>query len=137
MSLSDKILQFVRRWWPTSLCVIVILYATLSSDPTPDIEMSAIPHIDKLIHAIMFGGLTGAIVFDYQRTNRHPHISRRVMAIIAVVCTVAGGLDEIAQATLTTNRDAEWADFAADITGIVIACFTAPVAVRKILKIRS
>jgi len=59
----------MAAWWPTALVVGVILYATLNSDPVGADRFPAIPHLDKLIHAIMFGGLFSAISFDRRRDD--------------------------------------------------------------------
>ena len=65
----NRFITFLRHYWPTLIVVGVILFATLSSDPTGDVSFE-IPHLDKLIHAIMMGGLVGAIAFDYKRAER-------------------------------------------------------------------
>ena len=123
----------IKRWWPTILCVAVILYATLSADPTAGAELPLFPGFDKLVHAVMFGGLAGAVAFDWQRSHRATFLDRRRMAVICALCVVAGGVDELAQATLTEARSAEWADFLADIIGIAVAWVAAPPAIRGVL----
>ena len=62
-----RLFTFLRRYWPSGLCLAVIIYATLSSDPIGADELPLIPHIDKIIHFIMMGGFAGAIAFDYYR----------------------------------------------------------------------
>lgn len=56
-------------WLPSALVVAVIIYATLFPDPAGADELPDIPGIDKLIHAIMFGGMAGALAFDYCRSH--------------------------------------------------------------------
>ena len=113
----------IKRWWPTILCVAVILYATLSADPTAGAELPLFPGFDKLVHAVMFGGLAGAVAFDWQRSHRATFLDRRRMTVICALCVVAGGADELAQ----------WADFLADIIGIAVAWVAAPPAIRRVL----
>lgn len=117
------------------VCVAVVLYATLTADPMDGAELPLIPHIDKVIHAVMFGGLAGAAAFDWQRAHRDRTVAGRVMAVICALCAVFGVLDEIAQATLTEVRSGDPLDFVADLTGIVVAYFAAPPAVRRVLRI--
>lgn len=126
-----SIRQFCVRWWPSALCVALVLYATLSADPAGADELVLFPGADKLIHAIMFGGLAGAIAFDSCRSNPAHCVSRSRMTAIAVGVIIFGALDEAAQALLTDTRSAEWLDFAADCTGVAVAWLTAPSAVRK------
>lgn len=113
----------------------VILYATLDADPTPNVDLALFPHFDKVIHAIMFGGLAGAIGFDRQRANRARPLSATRMAAICALCVCIGALDEAAQGLLTEGRTAEWLDLAADSVGIAVAFVSAPYAIRRVLHI--
>lgn len=125
------------RFWPTIVCVGVVLYATLTADPMDGADLQFIPHMDKLIHAVMFGGVAGAAAFDWQRAHRERNVSGRVMAVISLLCAVFGGLDEIAQATLTEVRSGDVFDFIADLSGIAVAFFVAPPAVRRVLRLKN
>lgn len=127
-------MKLIRKWWPTGLVVAVILYATLSPDPAGAVHIPLFPGADKLIHAIMFGGLAGAVAFDWQRANRSRRIGRRLMAAFCAGCVVAGALDEIAQGLLTDGRAAEFLDFVADTAGIAVAYFLAPPAVWRVTR---
>lgn len=132
----DTIFTFLRQYWPTMCVVAVIMYATFNSDPLADVDVPLFPGADKLIHAIMFGGLAGAVAFDYQRVDRGSNrLTRRVMLTVCVACAVAGVLDEIAQATLTAERSGDILDWLADCAGIIVAFFAAPPAIRKVLRI--
>lgn len=135
--MGNPIAYTLKQYWPTLLCVAVILYATLSADPTAGAELPLIPHLDKAIHTIMFGGLAGAAAFDWQRTHRQTNLSRGRMAAICAICVLAGALDEIAQGTLTVARSAEWADLGADALGIAVAFFAAPPAIRRVLHLKN
>jgi VanZ family protein len=96
--------------------------------------MPAIPHLDKLIHATMMGGMVGAIAFDYKRADRSRMLTFRFMALLAVSICLFGALDEIAQVTLTTNRSGDWFDLLADIVGAWAAVILAPPAINAVLK---
>lgn len=130
-------IQFISKWWPSGICIAVILYATLASNPTPDVDMSFFPHIDKLIHAIMFGGVTGALAFDYERANRValPMLRKKILVYAAFIAIFAVA-DEIAQALFTETRAAEVWDAIADFSGIAIAVVMAPPVIMKVLRIR-
>lgn len=124
--------RFISTWWPTMLVVGVILYATLNDDPIGADELPVFPGADKLIHAIMFGGLFSAITFDRCRDGRS--IDLKPLIFTAAICFACGGIDEICQSTLTAARDGDPLDFLADCGGILIAFFTAPPAIRAVLK---
>ena len=128
--------QFFCAYWPTLIVVAVILYATLLPDPMPVDDMSLFPNADKLIHAIMFGGLAGAVAFDYSRCHGRIRPPRMVMIAAAVGAALAGGLIELLQDAMGMGRGAEWADFAADSLGALLAYFAAPPAIVKVFRIK-
>ncbi|MDE6278157.1 MAG: hypothetical protein K2M06_08625 [Muribaculaceae bacterium] len=116
----------------------VVLYATLWPDPEFADDLPLIPHLDKLIHAVMMGGLFGALVFDTRRLmlrrgNTGPIPVQTLLRFalgLALFCVA----DEILQKELTTTRSAEFLDILADWTGVAIAFFVAPPAVRCVLR---
>lgn len=116
------------------IVLAVILYATLASHPLPDDSLPLIPHLDKLIHAIMMGGLTGAVAFDYQRARPTANVlTPRVMLAIAAGVLAFSVLDEILQTALTSNRSGDPLDLLADALGTLIALPTAPPSIRLLL----
>lgn len=124
--------HFFETWWPTSLTVAVILYATLAPDPVGADELPKIPYVDKLVHAVMFGGLFGALCFDRRRSGAL--LSRTPLLCFAAAAMAFGCLDEVAQGTLTDGRSAEAADFVADCLGVAIAAASAPPVVNRIFR---
>ena len=130
-----RIKTFFCQYWPTLSVIGLILYATLSSDPTGDVSIE-IPHLDKLIHAIMMGGLVGAIAFDYKRAERQRQLTFRFMSTVAAYVMVACIADELAQAYLTDSRSGDVLDLLADWAGVWVAVFTAPPAVNRVLRRR-
>lgn len=129
--LIPEVLQFLKRYWPTLTVVGVILYATLNDDPVSDMDLPAIPYLDKWIHAIMFGGLCGAWMFDLYRSGRELTLQLRLA--VAGACLVAGVADEVLQRTVTEARTGEVLDWCADAVGIAVAFFTAPPAIMAVL----
>lgn len=123
-------------YWPTGLVLLVILYGTLASNPVGADELPPIPYLDKLIHAIMMGGLVGAIIFDWQRSHRNQRITSKfiIKVFLGVVCFSVA--DEIVQALCDNQRTGDPLDLLADIIGAGVAAFTAPPAVRKVLKLK-
>lgn len=130
-----RIKTFLCQYWPTLIVIGLILYATLSSDPTGDVSIE-IPHLDKLIHAIMMGGLVGAIAFDYKRAERQRQLTFRFMSTVAAYVMVACIADELAQTYLTDSRSGDVLDLLADWAGVWVAVFTAPPAVNRVLRRR-
>lgn len=60
-------LQRLPSWSLTIVVTLVILYLTLWPDPLPDDTPQFFPGADKVVHGLMFGGLTLVILIDRQR----------------------------------------------------------------------
>lgn len=127
-------MKFLKKYWPSILVLAVILYATLSSDPLGADELPSIPHIDKLIHATMMGGFFGAIVFDMQRADKSCRLSKIKLYVIALGLMAFSLADEMVQSAMEQGRSGDLYDMLADWTGILVAFFAAPPAVRAVLK---
>lgn len=134
--MAHKIKRLFIDFWPTMLVLAVIAYATLHSNPvTPD--MSLMPHMDKLIHAIMMGGLLSAFAFDWQRRCRtHNVLTPRFLWTLFACIVVFSIGDELLQKAMENGRAADILDFAADTAGALIALFTAPPAIRAVLRVK-
>lgn len=128
----NGISTFFRRFWPSMIVVALIVYATVNDEPEGADLLPPIPYLDKLIHAIMFGGLFGALCFDIRRAGWA--LTRRTLLWLFVGCSLAGACDEVAQTYLTSVRQGDPTDWLADTAGIAVAYFTAPPAVRKVLR---
>jgi len=123
--LTAKILNiWPKRWIATALVVLCILYLTLVPRPLPDNDID-IPGLDKVVHAVMFGGLAFVAVIDLARKRnrcyRRP-TSRRLM-LVSLSVALFGGAVEIAQEAMDMGRGGDIYDFLADVAGIVAGIF--------------
>ncbi len=133
-----EIIDHIKKFWPTLLVLAVILYATLDSNPIEIDRSLWFTHLDKLIHAIMMGGLTGAIAFDIQRADRKVNkLGRGTMLRICGAVILFGACDELCQSLMQNGRGCEMLDFVADAIGALCAAFMAPPAIRRVLKKRT
>ena len=115
------------------LVIAVILYATWLPNPIEPDKLPLIPHIDKLIHAIMMGGLLGALLFDYKRADLSRVLSRSVVMKFVLAAMAFGVFDEIVQGLLPIERPGTFYDILADWFGTFVAALTAPPAVNAVL----
>ena len=108
-------------WTATFVIMAVIMVLTLM--PSSDVPSVSIPHIDKLVHFLMFGGLSSVILMDYSRFRRHLGWSQWI--VIASLSAAIGGLIELLQDYMEMGRGAEWNDFIADTLGAFLLplCF--------------
>ncbi len=132
----NRVISFLKSYWPSALVLGVILYLTLANDPIGTEDIPMFPGADKLVHAIMMGGLVGAIAFDMQRRSKPRYVLRPIVMWGIAVCVIAfGGLDEISQAAMGKGRSSDPLDFVADSVGAIAAVYLAPPAIRKVLKV--
>lgn len=125
-------IQFFKHWWPSGIVVLVIIYATLFPDPAGVDSLPPIPYLDKLIHAIMFGGFAGALYFDWYRAHRNAN--KRKMLMFCFLSVAFGALIEIIQQLMGIGRSGDFFDLIADTIGAVVAFFAAPPAVAKVVR---
>ncbi len=130
-------MKTLSRYIPTIIVVLVILYGTLASHPVMADDLPPIPYLDKLIHAVMMGGLLGAFVFDWQRSHRNIRISKSLLWKAWICVALFSVADEIAQSSLDNGRSSEFLDLLADFFGAFCAIFLAPPAVRYVLRIKN
>lgn len=130
-----KIKLFFVAFWPSLIVLAVILYATLASHPVGVDELPPIPHLDKVIHAVMMGGMLAAIIFDISR-YRHRLPSKKTMWILCLCVCALGLAIEGIQAIPIIGRGCDPADFAADCIGALAALWLAPPAISRALHMR-
>lgn len=114
-------------WIFTVVVSVAILYLTLMPDPLPKDTPELFPGADKVVHALMFGGLTIVILLDRQRwlvrkTHRlpdanWPRLSPGFIFATALISSFAGIIIECLQYVMALGRGFEVTDIVADITG--------------------
>jgi len=109
-----------------------IAYASLSSpDRIPNLML--FPNADKVIHFLMYGGLSFFLVPVFVRNNSY----RKSYVVSFVLSIVFGALLEVLQSVINTQRSAELLDFFANLlgSGSGILFYHCAVRKRKIEKI--
>ena len=109
---------FLKRY-PLSLIIVGAIWY-LSFFTPPQTELNEITNIDKLAHICMYGGLCSVIWFEYLRSHKELAWKKLRVGVILLPILMSGTI-ELMQNYLTTNRGGEWWDFAANITGVILA----------------
>lgn len=131
-----SILEFSRRWWLTIIVTAAILWLTLAPHPVGDNEIELFPGADKIIHALMMGGLAFTALFDFARKGTWRNIRKITPAIAATVaftCIIFSCIDEWGQGAMNLGRSSDPFDLVADIAGIILAAAIAIPLIRKLL----
>lgn len=112
-------LDRLPRWLLTVVCVAAIVYLTLVPKPVPEPGFRLWEHTDKIIHALMFGGLYFCASTDCFRYHG-PRVWQRSLLAFAVIAF--GGLIELLQGWMNIGRGRDFYDFLADAAGTLLAC---------------
>ena len=118
----------------TVLCVAAILYLTLVPKPLPDNSLQLIPGMDKIAHAIMFGGLVLCMAADYSRRLPRCQPGNMRLLAYAAVSTVFGGIIELLQNYMGLGRGGDIYDFIADAVGCIVFAFALTPPLLRALK---
>ena len=111
----------MRTWLPTILYVALILFLALQPSPS----LPRIIHVDKYLHAILYGVLV-ILVFRSLTRSGAPY-----SAILAVMLTVLVGVADEGVQYVGKVRTADRFDLLADTIGAIVAMI-AVMIVRRI-----
>lgn len=98
------------------MVISAVLILTLM--PSDDVPSVSLPHIDKVVHFLMFGAISTVIMFDLGRLRGG--ISFVLLAACAATSSLAGGAIEFIQGAMNNGRGCEWGDFVADTVGALL-----------------
>ncbi len=121
---------------PTLLVMVAILYLSLGRISVPR-EMPRIPHLDKVVHCIIYAGFSFVLGFDMLRYRSwREHGLWRKLVATWLLATMLGGLMEYLQMTLTTYRGGNWGDMIANMVGATLGVLLIRYGVYPLVKYR-
>ncbi len=100
---------------------IILAVTILSLMNTSSIEprnIHLIPHIDKIVHFLMYFTMAFFLMFEYYVHHKHK-ITRGFQVLMIPIFW--GATMEITQLVLTSYRGAEWLDMLANTLGVIFA----------------
>lgn len=111
--------------------MVLVWYLCLIKPPS--LSVPTFDGFDKIVHLSMYLGICGIFWTEYFRA-KHP-LRRTQLLLAGVVAPILmSGLIELVQEYLTNCRSGDWADFAANTIGVLIAFGGAVVYKRKRLR---
>ena len=105
-----KILSF---WKPLLWLVIILVLSLIPGNKLPGIPL--FPHIDKVVHALMYFGLAILLVRPLKRV---PGSRPYLWAVL--ICLIIGTAVEYSQAHLAVNRSGNFYDELANVFGAML-----------------
>lgn len=89
----------------------------MTSDDVPEIEWKFFIETDKIVHFLMFFGLSIVASFNYIYINKGHIIILKLIAFAILLPILYGALIEIIQSEYCIGRSGDWFDFGADMLG--------------------
>jgi VanZ family protein len=105
-------------WWATAAVYAAAIFV-MSSSPQPLGIQSLPPFVDKIIHAVVFGGFSLTIWTALRRSA--PRVPAARLSLLAVLIAVLYGLSDEVHQSLVPGRDMDALDLVADGIGACLA----------------
>ena len=127
-----EFLYKIPPYLPTAIVLALLFYLTLVPQPLPPIEVPML-NADKIVHMVMMWGVSFTIMFDYKRRERQRVLPLSVKLYVMLVTIALGALIELAQGTSLIHRGCDLWDGVANALGCVLAFFSVPPILRRLL----
>lgn len=107
--------------WPPAIVAIIIFYLSclLPSKDIPDIGFDFFIPADKIVHFLMYFGLSLVASFNYIYDKNGNIIILKLIIFAICIPILYGGVIEIIQDNYFQGRSGDWYDFLADTLGAI------------------
>jgi len=112
-------------------CILIFVLCSVKMNYIPAANLIHIHNFDKLVHFLFFFILSLLIVYETGK-QQNAHFPRILFSLLILgLGAFYGGLIELLQKYIFTYRSADWYDFAADVSGALVAVLIAPFFFKK------
>jgi VanZ family protein len=102
----------------SSLIAIIILILSLTGQSTLGrLNIPPIPHLDKIVHALMYFALMSALIYE----NRTILTGPKNYLILATIPLIFGAAIEMMQTLFTADRTGDILDEVFNLSGIILS----------------
>ena len=109
---------FLKKYLLSILFILLIfILCFINAEPLP---APPIIDFDKIVHTILFLGLSGVLFFDNTGYLRFPISKIKIFLSSFILPVATGGLVEILQAFVTKTRSGDLFDFLFDVLGALL-----------------
>lgn len=117
-----KIIYLKYIWVPLFISLIIFyLCCLISFNDIPEVDVDWIIPVDKVVHFLMYFGLSGATAINYIYIKKGQIEMWKLILGAFLIPILYGGFIEIVQHYFFSNRSGDWADFIADLLGSLAA----------------
>jgi len=99
------------------LAIVIALLSLAPASSFPVDSLWKIPHIDKIVHILMYTSLGFVALVE----SRCSHRCHGLYILILLAILLASALIEVLQATVVLSRGAQWFDMLSNFMGLVVA----------------
>lgn len=111
-------MTLLKKYWITiSISALILILCFMNPAELPEAPMT---NFDKIVHLLMFMGLSGVVFFDNSYSLKKPVSWQRIFWSSFLFPVLFSGTIEIIQEYFTTNRTGDWMDFLFDGIGASI-----------------
>lgn len=110
----------IRHYILSLIVFLIICYLSFFKPPSIE-SIPTIPHLDKLVHFLMYAGFSSIIWLDYWRRNRAISKWSSGWYIGCCLPILISGIIELLQEYCTEHRGGEWLDLLANSLGALVA----------------
>lgn len=118
-----QLIKFIGLYWKSISVLLCILYLSFAT-PSTFKKIPTFENEDKIIHFLMYAGLTCVLIFDFRSHLKNNATTFTFVLACVLFPSIIGGLIEILQPTFFAPRTGSIGDFYADIIGVFVGWIT-------------
>lgn len=109
------------RFLPITWTLLIIILLCLPGSTIPGDGLFSIPHLDKLVHLLLFGGFVICWGFNLYFRRATAQKWRRTIVVLTACSIILGIVLEFLQLWFIPNRSFDGMDIIADSAGALLA----------------
>jgi VanZ family protein len=111
----------LKKYWTSLIFITVILILCFINPPEVPVKLR-MTNFDKLVHFLMFFGLSGIVFFDSSFRLKQKVNGWLIFGSSFLFPIAFGGIIEIVQEYMITTRSGDWMDLLFDGIGVFCGC---------------
>ena len=112
-----NIKKLILNYWK-SIVVIICIFILSFASPSTFKKIPTFPIEDKIVHLLMYLGLTAVLFFEYMQHKGNNVKSFKFVLVCIILPILLGGSIELMQENFFPPRSASWLDWLSDIAGV-------------------
>lgn len=117
-----SLIKLFFNYWKSIINGFLILFLSFAAPSTfSEIPPFEFTYPDKIVHIIMYGALTMALLLDFKKNNNLNSKKLNFVLFCILFPIIYGGVIEIVQSAYFPPRTGDWFDWIADIIGVMMA----------------